>query len=63
MSYSDKLIEKRDAHLASAQTIVEAAEAEVRELTQEEDAEIAVALRSAKELDDQISQHKDLEAR
>jgi hypothetical protein len=63
MSYSDKLIEKRDAHLASAQTIVEAAEAEVRELTQEEDAEIAVALRSAAELDDQIAQHKDLEAR
>jgi HK97 family phage major capsid protein len=57
------LIEKRDAHLASAQTIVEAAEAEVRELTTEEDAEIAVALRSASELDDQISQHKDLEAR
>jgi len=63
MSYSDKLIEKRDAHLASAQTIVDAAEAEVRELTTEEDAEIAVALRSASELDDQISQHKDLEAR
>jgi len=63
MSYSDKLIEKRDAHLASAQTIVEAAEAEVRELTPDEDAEIAVALRSAAELDDQISQHKDLEAR
>ena len=63
MSYSDKLIEKRDAHLASAQTIVEAAEAEVRELTTEEDAEIAVALRSATELDDQIAQHKDLEAR
>jgi HK97 family phage major capsid protein len=63
MSYSDKLIEKRDAHLASAQTIVEAAEAEVRELTPDEDAEIAVALRSASELDDQISQHKDLEAR
>ena len=63
MSYSDKLIEKRDAHLASAQTIVEAAEAEVRELTTEEDADIAVALRSAAELDDQIAQHKDLEAR
>ena len=63
MSYSDKLIEKRDAHLASAQTIVEAAEAEVRELTTEEDTEIAVALRSASELDDQIAQHKDLEAR
>jgi len=63
MSYSDKLIEKRDAHLASAQTIVDAAEAEVRELTTEEDTEIAVALRSASELDDQIAQHKDLEAR
>lgn len=63
MSYSDKLIEKRDANLASAQAIVEAAEAEVRELTTEEDAEIAIALRSASDLDVQISQHRDLEAR
>lgn len=63
MSYSDKLIEKRDANLASAQAIVEAAEAEVRELTTEEDAEIAIALRSASDLDAQISQHRDLEAR
>lgn len=63
MSYSDKLIEKRDANLASAQAIVEAAEAEVRELTTEEDAEIAIALRSASDLDSQISQHRDLEAR
>jgi HK97 family phage major capsid protein len=63
MSYSDKLIEKRDANLASAQAIVEAAEAEVRELTTEEDAEIAIALRSASDLDAQISQHRDLEGR
>ena len=63
MSYSDKLIEKRDANLASAQAIVEAAEAEVRELTTEEDAEIAIALRSASDLDSQISQHRDLESR
>jgi HK97 family phage major capsid protein len=63
MSYSDKLIEKRDAHLASAQAIVDTAEAEVRDLTSDEDSEIAVSLRSAAELDDQIATHRDLEAR
>lgn len=63
MALSEKLIEKRDAHLASAQSIVDAAEAEARDLTQEENDSIAVSLRSAKELDAQIEQHKELEAR
>jgi HK97 family phage major capsid protein len=63
MALSEKLIEKRDAHLASAQSIVDAAEAEARDLTQEENDSIAVSLRSAKDLDAQIEQHKELEAR
>jgi HK97 family phage major capsid protein len=63
MALSEKLIEKRDAHLASAQGIVDAAEAEARDLTTEENDTIGVALRSASELDAQIAQHKELEAR
>ena len=63
MALSEKLIEKRDAHLASAQSIVDAAEAEARDLTTEENDSIAVSLRSAKDLDAQIEQHKELEAR
>lgn len=63
MALSEKLIEKRDAHLASAQSIVDAAEAEVRDLTQDENDQIGVALRSAQELDAQIAQHKELEER
>ena len=63
MALSEKLIEKRDAHLASAQQIVDAAEAEARDLTQEENDSIAVSLRSAKDLDAQIEQHKELELR
>lgn len=63
MALSEKLIEKRDAHLASAQQIVDAAEAEARDLTTEENDSIAVSLRSAKDLDAQIEQHKELEAR
>ena len=63
MALSEKLIEKRDAHLATAQGIVDAAEAEVRDLTTEENDQIGVALRSASDLDAQIEQHKELEVR
>jgi hypothetical protein len=63
MAFSEKLVEKRDAHLASAQAIVDAAESEARDLSSEENDTIAVALRSAGELDGQIEQHKELEAR
>jgi phage-related protein len=48
------LIEKRDAALAKAEAIVEAAQAEARELTPEQDAEIAVALDEVRSLDEQI---------
>ena len=60
---SEKLIEKRSALIAEAQKIVEAAEAEARDLTAEEDSEIAVSLRSASELDESIKHHKELEVR
>jgi HK97 family phage major capsid protein len=63
MAFSDKLIEKRDALLANAQSITESAETEERDLTEDEDTIIKEALRSAAELDDQIKEHRDLEAR
>jgi HK97 family phage major capsid protein len=63
MAMSEKLSEKRNAFIATAQSIVDAAELEARDLTAEEDAEIANSLRSAAELDESIKTHKDLEAR
>lgn len=63
MAMSQTLIEKRAAFLAEAQAAVDAAEADARDLTVEEDALIATSLRSAAELDDTIKQHQDLEAR
>jgi HK97 family phage major capsid protein len=63
MAMSDKLKEKRSALLASAQSIVDAAEVEARDLTADEDSKIADALNSAKALDDQITKHEELEAR
>lgn len=63
MSFSTKLIEKRDGHLAAAQAIVDAAEAEARDLTTQENDQIAQELRNAADLDDQIKTHKELEDR
>lgn len=63
MAFSDKLIEKRDAHLADAEGIVQAAEAEARDLTTDENDRIDAALRSARDLDDQIKTHRELEDR
>jgi len=63
MAMSEKLIEKRNGFLAEAQIVVDAAEAEARDLTADEDNTVALALRSAKELDDSIKQHQELEAR
>ena len=63
MSFSKSLIEKRDAALAKAEAIVEAAQAEARELTPEQDAEIAVALDEVRSLDEQIATHSELEKR
>jgi HK97 family phage major capsid protein len=63
MAMSEKLTEKRNALLAEAQTTVDAAEAQGRDLTADEDKAIANSLRSAAELDESIKSHKDLEAR
>jgi len=63
MAMSENLIEKRSAFLAEAQAIVDAAEAEARELTADEDKQIALSLRSASDLDESIKTHKELEAR
>jgi len=63
MSYSDTLTEKRNALLAKAEAITELAQTEARELTAEEDTEIAVALDEVRSLDDQIKRHSELEQR
>lgn len=63
MSFSKSLIEKRDAALAKAEAIVEAAQAEKRELTPEQDADIAAALEEVRSLDEQIATHSELEKR
>jgi len=60
---SEKLKEKRSALLVDAQAIVDSAEAEARDLTSEEDAKIAQALKDAASLDANISHHEELEAR
>ena len=63
MSFSKNLIEKRDAALAKAEAIVEAAQAEARELSPEQDAEIVSALEEVRSLDEQIATHSELEKR
>lgn len=63
MSFSATLIEKRDAALAKAETIVSAAQADARELTTEEDADITSALADVRSLDEQIEKHSELEKR
>ena len=63
MSFSTTLIEKRDAALAKAESIVSAATADARELTVEEDAEITASLADVRSLDEQIEKHTELEKR
>lgn len=63
MTYSKTLTEKRDAALAKADALVAKAADEKRELTTEEDAEIAQTLESVRDLDEQIRRHKELEER
>ena len=63
MSFSKNLIEKRDAALAKADAIVAAAQAEARELSPEQDAEIVSALEEVRSLDEQIATHSELEKR
>jgi HK97 family phage major capsid protein len=63
MSYSKSLIEKRDAALAKAESIVAAAQTEGRDLTEQEDGEIAAALDEVRSLDEQVAKHSELEKR
>ena len=63
MTYSQTLIEKRDAALAKADALVAKAADEKRELTTEEDADIAQTLEVVRDLDEQIRRHKELEER
>ena len=63
MTYSATLTEKRGAMLEKAEAIVKTAQDMVRELTTEEDEEVARALEAVKELDEQIRRHKELEER
>jgi HK97 family phage major capsid protein len=63
MTYSKTLTEKRDAALAKADELVAKAADEKRELTTDEDAEIAQTLEVVRDLDEQIRRHKELEER
>jgi HK97 family phage major capsid protein len=63
MSYAQSLIEKRDAALAKAEALVAAAQTEGRDLTEQEDSEIAGALDEVRSLDEQVSKHSELERR
>jgi len=63
MSYAKKLQEKRSALVEKAEAIVALATTEERDLTAQEDADIASALSEATQLDDSIQHHEQLEAR
>jgi len=63
MNYSDTLRDKRGAMLEKAEAIVEAAQSMVRELTADEDKEVASALDAVRDLDEQIRRHVELEER
>jgi len=63
VKYSEKLSERRNALLEKAEAIVAAATTEERDLTVQEDAEIAQHVAEAKDLEPMIAQHEELEAR
>jgi len=63
MTYSQTLTEKRGAMLEKAEAIVKNAQDMVRELTADEDKEVAGALEAVRDLDEQIRRHKELEER
>jgi HK97 family phage major capsid protein len=63
MSYAKKLQEKRSALVEKAEAIVALATTEERDLTAQEDADVASALSEATQLDDSIQHHEQLEAR
>ena len=61
--YTEILSEKRDAALARAEQITQIAVSEQRDLSKDEDNNVAVALDEVRELDEQIKQHSELEGR
>ena len=61
--YTEVLKEKRDAALARAEQITAVAVTESRDITKDEDAEIAKALDEVRELDEQVKRHSELEER
>ena len=63
MLFSATLIEKRNAALEKAESIVTSAQELVRELSPEEDMEINSALETVRSLDEQIVKHLELEKR
>jgi len=63
MTYSATLNEKRNAALALADDIVAKATADARELTADEDKQIADTLDIVRDLDEQIRRHVELEQR
>lgn len=63
IKYTDTLKEKRDAALARAEQITAVAVSESRDITKDEDAEIAKALDEVRDLDEQVKRHSELEQR
>lgn len=63
MTYSESLKEKREAVLAKCDQLVAVAQTEKRDLTADEDSEIAKGLDEVRELDAQIERHAELEVR
>jgi len=61
--YTEILKEKRDAALARAEQVTAVAVSESRDITKDEDAEIAKALDEVRELDEQFKRHSELEER
>lgn len=60
---SEFLTEKRDGLLAMSEMLVAVAQSEARDLTPEEDAEVAAALDEIRSLDEQIARYSELEER
>ncbi len=61
--YTETLKEKRDAALARAEQITAVAVTESRDITKDEDAQIAAALEEVRDLDEQVKRHSELEER
>jgi HK97 family phage major capsid protein len=61
--YTDLLNEKRESALARAEQLTQVAVTEQRDLSKEEDEQIASILDEVRDLDEQIKRHAELEAR